>query len=282
MDEAEGQLIHEASQYSSMSSHTVGSAPSSPSSPDLSTPESPEAPSFPLPQTQIAAYNTFDALQRCLQSGDFSDLTIIHGSRKWNTHKVLVLSQSTVLQAMTNILDLSDHDEEAIQLMIEYLYTSQYNTSNTNAETYLDVHIKLFVLAVDFRIPGLELYASTQYKHALHNLTDSEIYFNSVLKIYDETTSEHPTLRFAVVEAAVIEMGSLLQRPIRERFFQLTSDVPDFHADILTYLLRNPTRPLEIEVPILCETCGPASEEEPYAVEHACRGCGEQKSIRFL
>lgn len=166
--------------------------------------------------------------------------------------------------------------------MMEYLYTSQYHTSETELHLSLDIHIKLFVLAVGLQIPGLELYASTRYKHTLRNLTDPETYFNSVLKIYDETTSEHPTLRFAVVEAAVVEMGNLLQELVRERFFQLTSDVPDFQADILTYFLRNPARSVEIEVPILCESCGPQNEEEPYTVEHTCRGCGGRKPIQFL
>lgn len=37
---------------------------------------------------------------RALVEGRFSDLTIFHGVRVWNAHKVVVCSQSPVLESM--------------------------------------------------------------------------------------------------------------------------------------------------------------------------------------
>ena len=37
---------------------------------------------------------------RSLLAGKFSDLTVKHGEQKWKAHKIVVCSQSTILESM--------------------------------------------------------------------------------------------------------------------------------------------------------------------------------------
>jgi hypothetical protein len=168
--------------------------------------------------------------------------------------------------------------------MMEYLYTSTYTTQGELPEFSLSLHNKVFCLAISLNIPGLEVLAAERYRHTLQNhITDLQVYFSSVKRIYATTSSKHPGLRMAVVEAAIMEMKKILDHEgVKKHFFDVMADVPDYQVDIMMTLIDNPHRPVEVAVQQLCSECGPASEEEPYVVEMKCRNCGEEKTLEFL
>ncbi|KAG4427452.1 hypothetical protein IFR05_017065 [Cadophora sp. M221] len=259
-----------------------------------------------------------EALQSSLLSGKFSDLTIIHGTRKWHAHKVVVCSQSAGLEHLidnltdSKTLDLSAYDHEATVLMVQYLYTSTYTTTLTDiAPSFsLPLHVSVFNLACTLSIPGLKAQALEKYCYTLKNLVSNlSVYYSSVRTIYDtslnsltsptssthininnsnQTQSQiHRELRLVVVETAVLEMRNLLQEGSEQRrgFLELTSAVPQFQADIYAFLLCNGNSQREVEVVTvcqeLCEECGTREEGDGYEVTLECKGCGEEKSIEF-
>jgi hypothetical protein len=85
-----------------------------------------------------------------------------------------------------------------------------------------------------------------------------------------------------VIEAAATEMKILLDNEGPENFFlELLTELPEFHTDILRFLADDPSRPVHVVAPQLCEDCGPMIEEKKYVLHIACRGCGKQKCMEF-
>ncbi|KAH8595016.1 hypothetical protein B0O99DRAFT_169277 [Bisporella sp. PMI_857] len=307
MDEAEAQILHEAHHSAS---HPARDMP----------PQSPPAKTLPLsPQTinsfdsplarstgpqnpmealnlQVPRFNYFfddgedktNERYSSLSSGKFSDFTIVHGARRWRAHKVIVASQSVVLESMienltdTSTLNLTTHDSDAVVLMMEYLYTGTYTTPSQPPDFSLKTHISVFVLASTLSITGLQSLSAQLFTLSLSSVSDLEVYFQSVRQIYAVTSCDNPQLRLAVVEAAVLEIRSLVgQENVRRAFLEVTSEVGEFQTDIYTYLVDNPTRGVEIETEslVLCEECGPQSSG--YSYTRTCKGCGVARTIEF-
>jgi len=232
-----------------------------------------------------------DSFGSSLLSGKFSDLTIAHGTRRWKAHKVVVCTQSSVLEAKIealagpdSLLHLDDYDHESICSMMDYLYSTDYITTDHEPDFSLPHHIKVFRLAVQLSISGLEELAARKFAFTLLNkVKDLDIYFTSVKDIYASTTPDHPALRLIVVEAAITELRNLVNEP---RFLHLTSTLKDFQADIYLFLLNNPPRHVQVEPQYvyaeLCEDCGPRDDDDGYEVETECKSCGKVKSLAFF
>jgi hypothetical protein len=165
--------------------------------------------------------------------------------------------------------------------MMEYLYTSTY-THHPHPPTFsLPLHTQLYILSSKFQIHGLQTLSCTLFTHHLNNhVSNLEVYFTSVRSIYAHTSPENPGLRIAVVEAAVSEMRKLLgDDDVRNRFFEVMTDTPDFMTDVMTLLVEHPERPVLMQE--LCEECGPRGEGEGYEVTVSCKTCGKDRTVEF-
>ena len=89
-------------------------------------------------------------------------------------------------------------------------------------------------------------------------------------------------MRLAVVEAAMMEMDNLLAGDVRVNFLRVTSDVPDFQADIYMALLTHRRPKVEFVVPELCDECGPRDVDDAYTMDVECKGCGQKKTLDFV
>jgi hypothetical protein len=181
-------------------------------------------------------------------------------------------------------LDLSEYNSEGVILLMEYLYSASYKAPDIPPSFSLPLHTTVFQLAVTLAIPSLEAYSASQFRHALNTqVTNLDIYFASVVEIYNKTTSAHPGLRNAVVAAAIVEIKTILgEDAVRDRFHEVTVEFPEFQSEILTMMVEHPDRPIEVIIPELCAECGPVDQTQPYVFQAQCRGCGENKSLEFL
>ncbi|KAF7865915.1 hypothetical protein EAF04_006079 [Stromatinia cepivora] len=287
------------------------------------------------------------ALKASLLTGRFSDLTIFHGVRVWNAHKVVVCSQSEVLENMIDsigvgnmfgtpskpsILNLSSFPLDSITALIEYLYTSAYSLpsppgdSSPSTSTYLSgpsyslpLHEQIFYVAVHLQIPALETLAAASFRHTLNTqISNLDIYFSSIKRIYSKTTDKNPGLRNALVEAAVQELEGLLgDEELKNRFWGVMMENREFWEGVLRMLgnskevevrevIREVRVPVEVERVverivervvqadaeeeneekkkecILCVDCGPRGKGEEYEVECVCRECGVERVLSFV
>ncbi|THV52995.1 hypothetical protein BGAL_0062g00110 [Botrytis galanthina] len=231
---------------------------------------------------------------RALLEGRFSDLTIFHGVRVWNAHKVVVCSQSPVLESMIDstgvcnmfgsptkpsILNLSSFPLDAIIALLEYLYTSAYSipspppNTSPSSSTYLSgptyslpLHEQIFYLASHLQVPALENLAAVSFRHTLHTqISDLDIYFDCIKRIYGKTTTKNPGLRNALVEAAVQELeGMLGNEEVKGKLWRAMSEIGEFWEEVLRALgrrtevrikevIREVRVPVEVEVEKIVE-----------------------------
>lgn len=175
---------------------------------------------------------------------------------------------------------------------MDYLYTTNYTTILTDVTPYfsLNIHILVFDLATKFQIPGLQNLASQKFRYALSNhVRSTAVYFSCIRQIYNTTSKENPVLRLAVLETAVSEVAKLVLEP---DFLQLLNDVPAFQVELLETLgilaangmSRRSDGESEVEyvADVLCEECGPRSEDDGYEVTTECKGCGKKRTLEFL
>jgi hypothetical protein len=167
--------------------------------------------------------------------------------------------------------------------MMEYLYTSNYTTYPSEPNYCLPLHGKMYVLASELELSGLQTLAITYFRYNLnHHVTNLDVYFSSVIDVYASTSNSNPGLRLALVEAAISEMHKILNdAPIKKRFHETTARVPQFQEEIFRFLVANPTRPVQFVMQELCEECGPRPENDNYEVTLTCKGCGEERTLEF-
>ncbi|PQE21668.1 BTB POZ domain protein [Rutstroemia sp. NJR-2017a WRK4] len=259
-------------------------------------------------EEEIILEGPLEALQSSLHSGRYSDLTIIHGSRQWKAHKVVICSQSPVLESMMdaqaqksskppNTLDLTSLPHEATTALIQYLYTSAYqNSSNPlylSAPAFsLYFHESVFHLSVTLQIPGLEVLAAAAYGHTLNTqVTSLPVYFGVIPKIYEMTTKKHPGLRNAVVDVAVKGIGELLaDAELRRAFWRVCTEVEEFWEEVLRGLIRSKEvlvglgtvgEGVESLVCDRCEEGGQGQEQQGFDIQVLCKGCGEVSGVEF-
>ncbi|KAF7897842.1 uncharacterized protein EAF01_008808 [Botrytis porri] len=258
-----------------------------------------------LEENEVVLEGPLLALREALLEGRFSDLTIFHGVRVWNAHKVVVCSQSPVLESMIDntgvcnmfgsptkpsMLNLSSFPLDSIIALLEYLYTSAYSipspppTSSPSSSTYLSgpsyslpLHEQIFYLASHLQIPALETLAAVSFRHTLHTqISDLDIYFDCIKRIYGKTTAKNPGLRNALVEAAVQELeGMLGNEEVKRKLWRVMSENGEFWEEVLRALgrrteirvkevVREVRVPVEVEVERIIEreVEGRANEQE--------------------
>ncbi|KAH7091651.1 hypothetical protein FB567DRAFT_546358 [Paraphoma chrysanthemicola] len=85
--------------------------------------------SGPCKHTELVA-----DMKQALETGKYSDLTIICHGRSWAVHKLIVCAQSDALEAASRfgkeaaegIIELPDDDPEIVEHMLQYMYERDY------------------------------------------------------------------------------------------------------------------------------------------------------------
>jgi hypothetical protein len=80
------------------------------------------------------------ALASLFQCGQYSDLTIVCGAKRYQVHRILLATRSTFFEgacrggfreAESGVIDLSEDDAEAVEHMIHYFYHMDYLSKKT-------------------------------------------------------------------------------------------------------------------------------------------------------
>ncbi|KAK6597245.1 hypothetical protein H4I95_09516 [Botrytis cinerea] len=290
-----------------------------------------------LEENEVVLEGPLLALREALAEGRFSDLTIFHGVRVWNAHKVVVCSQSPVLESMIDNTGVGNmhpqplllptrlrHCITRIPLHVRLLDSLSPPNTSPSSSTYLSgptyslpLHEQIFYLASHLQIPALETLAAVSFRHTLHTqISDLDIYFDCIKRIYGKTTAKNPGLRNALVEAAVQELEGLLENEeVKGKLWRVMSENGEFWEDVIRALgsrtevrvrevIREVRVPVEVEKIVekiverdvlaeakeegeadkewtLCPDCGPRDEGEEYEFRCTCRECGVERILSF-
>ncbi|KAL5866439.1 hypothetical protein ACKVWM_011663, partial [Pyricularia oryzae] len=89
-----------------------------------------------------------DSLKSLRVSGDYSDMTVVCGDDTYHVHKAVICPRSkyfeTVLKAgmhesRTSHVDLSDHNPDAVKLVVDFFYQSDYQPSHKSPSWGFDM-----------------------------------------------------------------------------------------------------------------------------------------------
>lgn len=167
---------------------------------------------------------------------------------------------------------------------MEYLYTATYKTSPSEPDFCLPLHLKVYVLATELQVVGLQDLASHFFTFNLSNYVENlEVFFSIVKDVYSKTTANNSAIRQAVVQAAVSEMRMLLgENEAWDRLTTVMAEVPGFQKDIMSVMVEHGDRQVTALPQELCKVCGPRAEGDGYQIQVTCKCCGVEKSLEIL
>ena len=156
---------------------------------------------------------------RLLNSEKYSDLTITSQTRSFKVHKAVICTQSKVLAAMsdagfketsTAILGLEHDHPAAIECMVTFLYTGDYDDeAAVDTDTRLMLHALVYSLADKYDIQNLKRLAEVNFE----NMADGGMcddFPAIVATVFETTYSNDEGLRGVVCRICVDHIDEVL------------------------------------------------------------------------
>ncbi|KAK7511760.1 BTB/POZ domain-containing protein [Phyllosticta citriasiana] len=181
-----------------------------------------------------------------LQTGEFSDITIVCGDLKIKAHKLVLSCESDYFKAMLStkngfkesaepILNLEEEDPTILQAVINFIYTKTYQGPRDDNELILAA--KAFNVALYYQLPKLQKTTSNSFATMLKELDtekieDQKTLVDAIRFIYDYLpATRHPIKRLVVNYAVVRSVVLRSSTP----FMDLLRDSP-YAADVYTWM----------------------------------------------
>ncbi|RDI78632.1 hypothetical protein Vi05172_g11352 [Venturia inaequalis] len=179
---------------------------------------------------------------KCLQSGDYSDLTITCKGKEFKVHKFVLCTQSAFFaravkkdafeEGQTGVISMNHDDPDAIEAVLRFLYTGDYNTESVIMQS----HLKIYELADRLDIPALKTLSENKFEVLAKNEW-KEATFPPCVKIAYDITPPGPggeRLRSMVVQIASQHLKELFNLDIG--FKNMMIEVPGFGGDLAEVL----------------------------------------------
>ena len=160
--------------------------------------------------------------------------------------------------------------------MIEYLYTSKYESGRTTGEeetekdsevlSELRLHAELYAVADKYSLPSLADHAKSKYTSIAHDLRDPYDFIESIDAIYTLTPESNRGLRNVAVACTRLQGIDFTEEKAHALMKRICLQVPEYAFDIVESVMRKP---------ILgrCCNCGPGHELEVF--QFRCLQCGK-------
>ncbi|KAF4442454.1 Kelch-like protein 21 [Fusarium austroafricanum] len=224
-----------------------------------------------------------DRLDRARETGEFTDFTFACNGRNIQVHKVIICTQSPVFraacagpfkEAISGTYDLTSHQPDMIQLMVDYLYTGDYSVDDNKADdertTYhssdLSTHAIMYALGDEYDIEGLRDLSAKKYSLSLERDINIDDFLLSIPYVYSLTLETSRDLRDPALEFARTQLRTT-QTDVRDAFDDLVLECPEFLKELLYYCIQSPFLGY-------CPCTGPMDKVPIEAQGYRCKGCG--------
>ena len=143
----------------------------------------------------LASKSLIEGTTRLLNSEKYSDLTITTQTRSFKVHKAIICTHSKVFAAMSDAgfkesstaeLVLEHDDPAAVECMIHFLYSGDYDDDCTDEYSSLMSHVRVYALAEKYDIEGLKRLAAVIFDEIAEGLMCEE--FPAIVAAVFETT----------------------------------------------------------------------------------------------
>ncbi|KAE9964439.1 hypothetical protein BLS_008371 [Venturia inaequalis] len=181
----------------------------------------------------------------CLDSGDHSDLTIKCNDRDFKVHRMVLCPQSPFFakavkkhafeEGQTGVISMNHDDPDAIEAMLQFLYTGDYNTENLTMQN----HLKIYELADKVDVSALKTLCEDKFNAMARN-NWKDLSFPGCMKTAYDITPPGPSgenLRSIVVKIASENVKQLFQ--LDTGFKQMLADVAELGADMVEFLAKS-------------------------------------------
>ncbi|KAL2005433.1 hypothetical protein VTN00DRAFT_2644 [Thermoascus crustaceus] len=215
-------------------------------------------------------------VSQLLESGQYSDFTIICGDREFRVHQAIVCPQSKIferactgqfVEASTKTMTLVQEDPAIISLMIDYLYSHSYKDKDDEDDDWdfsdtlrpqddekkdepprVPTCLKLYAVADKYMIQGLKSAARDRFAAwAIENWSNPS-FLLAVREIYENETGNYVELRNAAVRPMVARADDMF---MKEEFVNLLKDFGELSTELLRRVLdknRIAKRGLEFDI----------------------------------
>lgn len=160
------------------------------------------------------------------------------------------------------MIDLSEDDPQAVQCMLRFLYTADYDGSDLEPVDGLSdtakqcrLHIATYAIGAKYGLTSLQKKASEHFWRWSENLLEDSYFADAVRAIYATTSDSFRDLRGQVVELVKERRDYLESNPA---FSELLAQEADFVRDLLLNTWNRPTE-----------------DFHPYDPEAGCAYCGD-------
>lgn len=184
-------------------------------------------------------------------------------------------------EAFSGKYDLTSHQPDMIQLMVDYLYTGDYSidmnepdepdkTNTASNSGALSTHAIMYALGDEYDIKGLRDLSAQKYSWSLDESLELDEFLSSIPFVYTMTPDSSRGLRDPTLEYArnkLRDAGG--QSEIRDAFDELLIECPDFLKELLYYCVQAPSFGY-------CPCTGPRDRVPVEAEGYRCKGCGRE------
>ncbi|TKA82691.1 hypothetical protein B0A55_01497 [Friedmanniomyces simplex] len=244
--------------------------------------------------TPIEMARTFDVTSFFDQEA-FSDITVKFGTRERRCHKMILCSKSIYFndlcgpakkfaEAQQPIIELKDDDEEAVEALLRWLYTFDYEHRHTgNApdspeeESTIDFHLSVCLVADKYLLQDLKNEALSRLRTRLETAVDESEFTRVLIKVrYEDITYPPPVLEIAD-EVRDARLGALVRN---EAFRELLGTDAVLCLEMMDKMLAGKvlvggSEP-ELEDEEAQSELGDAFEEKAY---FRCNNCRRQELL---
>ncbi|KAK2055578.1 hypothetical protein LY76DRAFT_628232 [Colletotrichum caudatum] len=156
----------------------------------------------------------YESLETLYSTGDYSDLTISSGAKRYPVHRAI--------EASNGVISLLDDEPYVVDMMIQYFYRLDYQLLDSNNHSQsleqqddctdlsgLFLHAKVYAIAEKYVVGGLKDLAVTKFRTAAETTWDTGDFLNAAREAYNSTIDTDRGLRDVVLEVFV-QHGDLL------------------------------------------------------------------------
>jgi hypothetical protein len=199
--------------------------------------------------------NRLIIISRARENHEFTDFAFVCGDTRFQVHKVIICSQSTVFHAActgpfkvrlllilmnaanitqessTNEIDLSEFSVDHVKWLIDFLYTGAYLVPK---DSNLDDHIYMFAMGDMYMIESLAEYAAWKFRCELSDLLMLEEVLPLIPLVYNSTPDHRQELREELVKF-LRSPGPGIKEDMETRgwYDELAAECPEFIKDLL-------------------------------------------------
>ncbi|CAN9445098.1 unnamed protein product [Alternaria alternata] len=158
-----------------------------------------------------------DAVESCLISGEYSDLTIQCGDDVYKVHKVVVCTRAGFFaraikfggkEALENVINLPEDEPRAIACLMRYLYSGTYNDDHLGnlvlklaaLHDASNSHSEVYEIAEKYEVTGLKELACKNFTLACETFWDDEAFPIAIKHALSTTIAEDRGLRDVIIK----------------------------------------------------------------------------------